>query len=75
MSKNEKVCCAPRRNGWGLTPNLDSCSQAAKSLSGSKDGMIRIEAGKYSIGFEGAEACVSQTAKVLSAKSRSIATT
>ena len=59
MSKNEKVCCAPRRNGSGLTPNLDSCSQAAKSLSGSKDGMIRIEAGKYSIGFEGPEACES----------------
>ena len=56
MSENEKACCAPRRKGSGLTPNLDLCTQAAKPLSGSKDGMIRIEAGKYSIGFEGPEA-------------------
>jgi formylglycine-generating enzyme required for sulfatase activity len=53
MSENEKACCAPRRKGSGLTPNLDLCTQAAKPLSVSKDGMIRIEAGKYSIGFEG----------------------
>jgi formylglycine-generating enzyme required for sulfatase activity len=56
MSENEKACCAPKRKGSGLTPNLDLCMQAAKSISGSKDGMIRIEAGKYSIGFEGPEA-------------------
>ena len=56
MSENEKACCAPRRNGSGLTPNFDSCTQTIKDLSGSKDGMIQIEAGKYSIGFEGPEA-------------------
>ena len=59
MSKNEKACCAPRRNVSGLTPNLDLCTQAAKNLVGSKEGMIWIEAGKYSIGFEGPEACES----------------
>ena len=59
MSENEKACCAPRRNGSGLTPNLDLCTQAAKPLFGSIEGMIRIEAGKYSIGFECPEACVS----------------
>ena len=59
MSENEKACCAPRRNGSGLTPNLDLCTQAAKNLVGSKDGMIQVEAGKYSIGFEGPEACES----------------
>ena len=59
MSENEKACCAPRRNGSGLTPNLDLCTQAAKNLAGSKDGMIQVEAGKYSIGFEGPEACES----------------
>ena len=59
MSENEKACCAPRRNGSGLTPNLDLCTQAANNLVGSKEGMIWIEAGKYSIGFEGPEACES----------------
>ena len=59
MSENEKACCAPRRNGSGLIPNLDLCMQSAKPLSGSKDGMVRIEAGKYNIGFEGPEACES----------------
>ena len=59
MSENEKACCAPRRNGLELTPNLDLCTQAAKNLVGSKDGMIQVEAGKYSIGFEGPEACES----------------
>ena len=57
MSENEKACCAPRRNRSGLTPNLDLCTQAAKHLVGSKEGMIQVEAGKYSIGFEGPEAC------------------
>ena len=59
MSENEKACCAPRRDGSGLTPNLGLCTQAAKNLVVSKEGMIRIEAGKYSIGFEGPEACES----------------
>ena len=59
MSENEKACCAPRRKGSGLTPNLELCMQPAKPLFGSKVGMIRIEAGKYSIGFEGPEACES----------------
>ena len=59
MSENEKACCAPRRKGTGLISNLELCMQPAKPLFGSKVGMIRIEAGKYSIGFEGPEACES----------------
>ena len=59
MSENEKACCAPRREGTGLISNLELCMQPAKPLFGSKVGMIRIEAGKYSIGFEGPEACES----------------
>ena len=56
MSKNKKVCCVPRRKGLGLNTTVDSPEQTIKSLAGSKDGMIQVEAGKYSIGFEGPEA-------------------
>ena len=47
MSKNKKVCCAPERKDWGLIPTHDSREQTNKDLACSKDGMIKVEAGKF----------------------------
>lgn len=53
MTEAKKSCCTPKREGDASTPILDMRSEAVQAALGSTEGMIRVEGGRFRIGYEG----------------------
>lgn len=56
MTEKKKGCCTPRREGGGAAHLIDPSDSKTAACPGSTAGMIRMEAGKFQIGYEGPEA-------------------
>jgi formylglycine-generating enzyme required for sulfatase activity len=58
MLSNQKGCCMPTRNDPEPSPaiSLAADSISESSGSGNRDGMVRVEGGRFKIGYEGSAA-------------------
>ena len=56
MLSNQKGCCTPTREQTENEPILSLTPTPEGCCSGKTDGMIRVEGGKFKIGYEGPEA-------------------
>ena len=53
MNEAKKGCCIPRREGGEASPSIVLSQSTTCAKPGETEGMIRVDGGKYRIGYEG----------------------